>query len=80
MLCVPQAVASSARDEEAELYSRPSGESPRVFATTPRYFANGGGVAYGDENLGREENGKDVHALPNLKLKKLELRESHSGN
>ena len=50
------AVATVARDEEAEMDSRPQGDSPRVFATTPRYFANG--HASPPEGSRRQGNGE----------------------
>ena len=45
--CCLQALASTARDSEQEMSERPSGESPRVFATTPRYFDSPGQSADG---------------------------------
>ena len=43
-----QELVSTARSEEQEMSSRPSGESPRVFATTPRYFEGKGQMANGN--------------------------------
>ena len=45
-----QKVMSDARADEEEYLSRPSGDSPREYATTPRYFSSSGEAAGNGQN------------------------------
>lgn len=61
-----QALASTAREFEQEVSERPSGESPRTFATTPRYFNSPGQSADGTgfESARPTANGHAMDPFP----------------
>lgn len=49
-----QDIISDARLHEEEYSSRPAGDSPREYATTPRYFTDANSLQNGVDENGRQ--------------------------